>query len=210
MTLAARKRKACKFCGKDFEPFQSTQKACATPECSLGYVRQQAREQARKAQRRKDRAWKAANKPRTEFIRDAQSAFNAYIRARDHGKPCVSCGTPAWEIEVDQSGKVGGAWDCGHFRTVGAAGHLRFHPLNAHRQCKGCNGGAGKHGHINNREATITQKYRRILVGRIGVARVEALECDTRTRTFTSNELRRIKAVYNRKARHYRQRRGIA
>lgn len=50
----------------------------------------------------------------------AQSAFNGFIRERDEGKPCPSCGT------YHPPMIFGGQWDCGHFMGVGARPELRF------------------------------------------------------------------------------------
>ena len=37
------------------------------------------------------------------------------------------------------TGEVGGAYDCGHYRSTGSAAHLRFDERNAHAQRKVCN-----------------------------------------------------------------------
>lgn len=75
---------------------------------------------------------------RGDYIKKAQSAFNAFIRERDEGKPCPSCGT------YHPPMIFGGQWDCGHFMGVGARPELRFEEKNAYRQCKACNGGSGR------------------------------------------------------------------
>ena len=62
--------------------------------------------------------------------REAQKAFNAFIRYRDNDLPCVSCDEPSdWD----------GQWHCGHFKTVGARPDLRVEPANAAKQCSQCN-----------------------------------------------------------------------
>ena len=43
-------------------------------------------------QRIAHRAAKERMKTRGEWTKDAQTAFNDFIRARDSGAPCVSCG----------------------------------------------------------------------------------------------------------------------
>ena len=70
------------------------------------------------------------------WTKKVQVIFNRYIRLRDSERPCVSCGKT--EKQVNHSLR-GGAWDCGHYRSVGSAPELRFEPLNAHKQCKKCN-----------------------------------------------------------------------
>lgn len=59
-----------------------------------------------------------------------QRAVNAMIRARDEGKPCVSCGSTTGRLEA------------GHFRTS-THGTTRFHPMNLSGQCGQCNRYAG-------------------------------------------------------------------
>jgi len=117
------------------------------------------------------------------LIKEAQHAFNAYIRFRDRDRPCISCGKNL------SSDAVGGGFDCGHYRSRGAAGHLRFHPSNAHGQCKHCNRwGAGR-----------VQDFRLGLVERIGKDAVERLEADNSTRKWERQELIEIKMQYREK-----------
>jgi len=134
---------------------------------------------------RKDRARKERLKSKRDWAKEAQAAFNAYIRARDKGQPCICCGLPL------SAGEVGGRYDCGHYRSTGSAPHLRFHEDNAHAQRKQCNRwGAGR-----------AVDYRLGLIERIGLARVEALEADQEPRKYTADELRAIRDLYRAKLR---------
>ena len=65
------------------------------------------------------------------LLKIAERHFNTYIRKRDAGKPCVSCGQRR-------------TLEAGHYypKTVSA---LRFHENNVHGQCNSCN----RHGHGN-------------------------------------------------------------
>jgi hypothetical protein len=72
-------------------------------------------------------------KTRSDRVRDAQAAFNRYIRARDRGKPCICCGRSQGDI------KHGGAVDAGHYRSRGSAPGLKFNLLNCHSQLAYCN-----------------------------------------------------------------------
>jgi hypothetical protein len=119
-----------------------------------------------------------------QLIAEAQVAFNAYIRARDQGKLCICCDVPLGSDEV------GGAFDCGHYRSVGSAPHLRFNENNAHGQRKKCNRwGAGR-----------AVDYRIGLVKRIGLQAVEELENDNRVCKWERDQLRAIRAEYKAKA----------
>ena len=106
----------------------------------------------------------------------AQAAFNAYIRARDDGLPCISCGS----ITASR-------WDAGHFRSVGAAPHLRFNEDNVHRQCsRPC----------NKDKSGDQLRYRAGLIARIGRERVEALENDNGIVRFTKEDAVAIRLKY--------------
>lgn len=152
--------------------------AVCSPRCAMRKVRQDKAEERQQTKKRKQ-----ALKTIPDLIKEAQTAFNAYIRARDVGKPCICCGMPLGTAEV------GGAFDCGHFRSVGSASHLRFHEDNAHGQRKQCNRyGAGR-----------AVDYRKGLIERIGLERVEALENDNTPHKWTREELEAIRDTYRKK-----------
>jgi hypothetical protein len=116
---------------------------------------EKARAKAAKVDRASTRAALTAIKPRSHWLKQAQAAVNAYVRQRDAGLPCISCGKPDT-----------GARDAGHFFTVGARPELRFDLDNIHAQCVQCN--QHKHGNV--------AFYRIGLTTKIGEARVARLE----------------------------------
>ena len=77
--------------------------------------------------------------------------FHSYIRKRDDGKPCVSCG----KYRILQ---------CGHFYSAGKFPRLRFNEDNAHGQCKQCN-------YYGSMETG--QRYEKELLKRIGIEKLE-------------------------------------
>lgn len=123
-------------------------------------------------------------KRRADWLKEAQTAFNAYIRERDKDLPCICCGRTS-----DKQFLTGSNWDCGHYRSTGSAPHLRFDERNAHRQLSICN----RHG------AGRAVDYRIGLIARIGLAAVEALEADNEPRRWTVEELIEIKSHYRAK-----------
>ena len=179
------KQKTCKWCKQKFEPSRPT-KICCSPDCAYDYgLKHAARaEHIRGLEDRKTVKIKLDKlKTAREWTKDAQTAFNAYIRARDAGKPCICCGEPL------NSGTIGGAFDCGHYRSVGSAPHLRFDERNAHGQRKQCNRwGAGR-----------AVDYRIGLIVRVGQCAVDALESDQTPKKYTIPELKAIKAHYTAK-----------
>ncbi len=119
-----------------------------------------------------------AIKSRSEWLKDVQTAFNQYIRLRDSHLPCISCG------RFHQ-----GQWHAGHYRSVGAAPHLRFDESNVHKQCAPCN---------NHKSGNVIE-YRIRLVEKIGVKEVERIESDNKAKNYTIDELRKLKEIYKAK-----------
>lgn len=181
-TLKPRTRKcAVKGCGNRFQPRSMMHKVCS-PECSIVFT---AAERQRLAARQ-IRERKAALKTKRDFLKEAQVAFNAFIRERDKDMPCICCGRTS-----EKQYLTGTNWDCGHYRSTGSAPHLRFNEDNAHRQLTICN----RHG------AGRAVDYRIGLIARIGLARVEALEANNGPAKWTADELIAIRDTYRAKLR---------
>lgn len=164
------------------------------PECIDAYAeaeeakaKRKAEKQARaaaKVERAETRRRKEAIKTIPELIKEAQHAFNAYIRERDAHQPCISCGAPPPDLSRLHAGR-----DAGHYRSVGSASHLRFHEDNVHAQCVHCNQwGAGR-----------AVDYRIGLVARLDLTRVEALEHNNTPHKWTREELIAIRDTYKAK-----------
>lgn len=173
-----RRKKRCKACDVMFTPARDFQSVCEEIACALA-VAPDNREKARKAladlDRKELRAARARIKTKGDHAREAQAAFNAWIRERDAALPCISCGR-------HHQGK----YDAGHYRTVGSNPALRFEPLNCHKQCVPCN--QHKSGNI--------VEYRIRLVHRIGAEQVEWLEGPHEPKRYTIDDLEGIKAQY--------------
>lgn len=159
-----------------------------------------------KAVRAQNKAAKEALKPWGKWLAEAQKEFNAYIRARDYLDGCISCGKDKLEIEAEQGWKVGGCWDAGHFRTRGAAGHLRFNTDNCHKQCKSCNAGSGQ---FSSKSETVGTFYRERLVAKIGIDRVERLENNNQTRKFDIEYLKKVKRVFKKLTKRANQKKAL-
>lgn len=150
-----------------------SQEVCCI-ECSLALVAARKRERIVKDARKRKRELK----PLSWFLSNAQREFNAYIRLRDAGLPCVSCGR-----------MHEGQWHAGHYRPVGGQGAaLRFNEINCHRQCSVCN---------NHHSGQLTG-YRENLIHRIGIELVEWLEKDHGRVKWSRDELDAIRLYYKR------------
>lgn len=178
----------CKVCDGTYQRLRPMQKVCS-PVCALTHTRELVKKKAEreaKAERKADKAKLDAMRTKPQLTKLAQTAFNAFIRARDAGKPCISCGTPL--------SNEPNTYDAGHYRSVGSAPHMRFVEDNCHGQCKHCNNYlAGNH-----------VEYRKGLVARIGLRNVELIEADTILRKYSHEGLIEIARHYNAEARRIR------
>ena len=179
----------CKVCRKEFAPLLPMQTVCS-PACALSLA-QSKRAKAEKAeqvkQRKADKERREKLKSRRDWEREAQQAFNAWVRLRDAGRPCISCGR-------HHTGQM----HAGHYLSVGARPELRFEPLNVWLQCAPCNT------YLSGNAVA----YRQALVCEVGEDKVQWLEGPHEPRKRSIDDLRAIMDEYRRKARELRKERG--
>jgi len=185
------KRRKCRQCKSLFTPRNSFHKLCVT-RCAIEYVKASSEENKRgdiqKALDSEHRAAKAKlnDKDRSWWLKKTQIDFNRMIRLRDKDLPCISCGTTNPNIQ----------YAAGHFRTVGAAGELRFNYLNCHKQCNAnCN--QARSGNIG--------EYRIGLVKKIGLEAVEALEGPHEPMKYTIDDLKQLRVEIKAKIKELEQ-----
>lgn len=65
-------------------------------------------------------------KPVAKLIKECQDVFNLWVRLRDKGLPCISCGAPYPS-------------DAGHLFKKSTRPAMRFNPMAVHGQCRACN-----------------------------------------------------------------------
>lgn len=164
----------CKHCKDKFEPIRFLQKYCLEPECVKVWV-----------DKEKQKQWKA-KKTRLkkelmslqDWLKLAQMTFNKYIRHRDKGLNCISCGNEPKKANA------------GHFYSQGGHSNVRFNEDNVHLQCEHCNSYLS--GNLLN--------YRIGIEKRIGTARLIVLEVIAHeTKKWTIQELNEIIETYKRK-----------
>ena len=182
------KPKKCRVatCRASFVPSRIGQAVCSPACAMIDAPRHEPK--ARKAladiERKDIKVRKEKLKTRADHMKDTQQAFNAWVRARDAEKPCVSCGR-------HHQGK----YDAGHYRAVGSNPALRFEQMNCHRQCSPCN--TRLSGNIVN--------YRIELVRRIGAEAVEWLEGPHEAKKYTVDELKAMTADYRAKTKELKR-----
>jgi hypothetical protein len=108
-------------------------------------------------------------------LKKAQTSFNRYIRARDFGMPCISCGNPNPKKK-----------NAGHYKTTAAYPELRFCDRQVHLQCEPCN--SHKSGNII--------EYRKGLIDRVGIGIVNWIEGPHELTKYTIDDLVEINKKY--------------
>lgn len=172
----------CKHCKETFQKMRPLQSCCG-PKCAIAHNEiLKARENAQQAIRERAERKKKINSMKgiKELTKDAQTAFNAFVRFRDKDQLCICCDKPYG------TNNLGGDFDCGHWRSRGAAPHLRFNEDNAHGQRKYCN--------MYRDGNPIGMRLG--MINRIGLDRVEALENNNAVHKWTKDELIAIKLKY--------------
>lgn len=170
---ALKKQKKCKVCGSLYEPRTSMQVVCGW-ECAVVHSKKLS-DKRKAADLKRDRE---RLKSKAEWLKEAQAAFNAFIRERDKDLPCISC-----------QKFHNGQYHAGHYRTTKAAPELRFDELNVHKQCSVCNN------HLSGNLIA----YRQNLILKIGINLVELIEGKHEPAKYTIEDLISIKALYKQK-----------
>ncbi|WP_449100276.1 recombination protein NinG [Pseudomonas veronii] len=187
LTSGGPRRKRCPECRVMFTPSRSSQAVCGEIECAIAHGKsEKGQASAKKALadvgRRDIKVRKEALKTRADHAGEAQAVINRYVRLRDAHLGCISCDKPAtW----------GGQWHCSHFRSVGAAPHIRYNLWNMNRACSVCNN------HLSGNIAG----YRPKLIEKIGQNKVDWLESNHSVVRHDIPYLKRIKAVFTKKCR---------
>ena len=163
--------RTCPVCATPYIPARPMQAVCGA-RCAHRKIKQDKADERAQVKTRKE-----AVKTLPVLKAEAQQAFNAWIRARDAGKGCISCGT--------HNGKA----NAGHYLSTGARPELRFNEANVALQCERCN--TYLHGNLI--------AYRINLIERIGSGVVDWLEGPHQPAKWTIDELRAIRDDYRRR-----------
>lgn len=159
--------------------------------CDLDHMAAHGLEKARKSisrakasqqrqERKEHKEAKQRIKTRSEWLKEAQNAVNAYVRERDKDLPCVSCGRHHQ-----------GQYHAGHYRSVGSEPALRFEVLQIWKQCAPC----------NNHLSGNLIPYRAELLKRVGAETLEWIEGPHEPKKYTIEDLKAIRDEYKAKRR---------
>ena len=166
----------CKVCKIKFEPKYFLQKACFNPVCLAEWSKLDREKTANKKHVARKKEFNDNDK--SLRTKEAQKAFNTYIRTRDKESPCISC-----------QRHHNGQYHAGHYKSTGSSPELRFEELNNNKQCAPCNNHLS--GNIEN--------YRINLIKKIGICKVEWLEGKHKPKKYTCAELKEIELLYKNK-----------
>jgi hypothetical protein len=120
--------KKCKSCSEPFEPKQKFNSTIKTNRCDVCLKTAQALKNLSAIKKEKKIKDKEDLLTLQDYLKLAQQVFNAWIRQRDEGKPCISC-----------KKVIVGKTDAGHMYSVGNYPSVRFNEKNVHSQCINCN-----------------------------------------------------------------------
>jgi hypothetical protein len=164
-------------CGQPFRQSRPGQMVCGN-DCAQSHtewLKGKTAEENAKAGRKQDRAKLQALRPLSYFADKAQREVNRYVRLKERGNPCISCGNP-WQEN----------YQAGHYLSRGARPELRYHLGNLHIQCIPCN-------HHKSGNASM---YRVNLVSLIGAQRVESLEGPRTLPKWARDDYQRIEKEF--------------
>ena len=178
--------RACKVCKSQFSPTRPMQRVCGM-DCAKSLavsVRGKAEKVAQVKERRADAVKRDKLKSRAQWAREAQTEFNGWVRARDAGNACISCGRHHQ-----------GQNHAGHYLSVGASPELRYEPLNVWLQCAPCNTYLSGNAVL----------YRFALLAKIGPEKLAWLEGPHPAKHYSIDDLQAIKKTYAAKARELKK-----
>jgi len=185
--------KKCHYCEERNIPYGDMRTFCFKNECITHHNAKTKLKKNRKALKE----FKDGDIPHLTKV--AQQVFNKYIRKRDEELPCISCQhkngmtliySEDDELEYAPSKEATQRQrHAGHFRPVGRNHQMRFNEDNAHSQCSIC----------NNHLSGNLVPYREALIVKIGIGRVEALESNNTSKSYSVEELQEIIKKYKQK-----------
>lgn len=140
----------------------------------------QAREERKALKERKEEL-----RPIKWYEDRAQSVFNKFIRLRDKGLPCISCGRPDDGTHQRHAS---------HYRSRGGCSYLRFDESNVHASCSQCN--KWKSGNISG--------YTPELILKVGKAEFERIKISPKSYKWSKDELIEIYEKYKKLCDNYK------
>lgn len=167
--------KNCIICSTEFQPYKTTQKVCSM-DCAIELSAIKRKQEELKEWKKRKAQIKESLKTVQEIAKDVQKTVNKYVRFRDIGLPCVSCGKPYKKN-----------FQAGHFYNANNHWKIRYDLTNIHNQCITCN--LHLSGNLN--------EYRKRIIKRISIEDLERLDrIAYEPANFSREDLYKIKAEF--------------
>jgi hypothetical protein len=182
----------CKICRGKFEPKYFLQKACIKPKCLAEWARLERELKADKVHAIKRKSFRLSD---TNHQHDLTQAVYNRLRVLQEKKWFADRGL---EPECISCKKTNMDWCCGHLKTRGSQGNIRYEENNTKLQCnRYCNKGLS--GNINGNKTT--RGYLQGLADRFGEDRAQEIidfcETSTAVRKWTGQELQQMRKEFN-------------
>ena len=162
----------CKNCKNKFEPVRFNQKYCLEADCVRVWVESEKAKQWKKTKQKMQQDLETVQ----DFLNMTQVIVNKFIRLRDKEENCISCGK-----------HINGVRHASHYLSAGGHSAIRFNEDNIWVSCYKCNV------MLSGNQV----EYRKALIKKIGIERVEWLEeHGSETKRWTKEELREIMQKY--------------
>ena len=173
--------KKCRSCKSEFESRNSLDRYCKW-QCALTDVRDKRIKKEKKEFHAETRRRKQEMKTRSDWLREAQTEVNKYVRIRDRGKLCISCGKP----DNGQHQR-----HASHYQSTASNSALRFNLRNIHASCMQCNT------HLSGNIGEYTPR----LIKKIGQEKYDWLLTQNHTVKYEIEYLQRLKKVFAKRSR---------
>jgi len=182
----------CKVCKDKFEPKYFLQKACFNPACLAEWSKLDREVRADKAHAVKKKSFRLSD---TNHQHDLTQAVYNKLRVLQEKKWFADRGL---EPECISCKKTNMDWCCGHLKTRGSQGNIRYEENNTKLQCnRYCNKGLS--GNINGNKTT--RGYLQGLTDRFGEDKAQEIidycETSTTVRKWTGEELQQMRKEFN-------------
>lgn len=177
------KKRKCKECKEFFTPHPSMflPPTCEKMKCRQDYAMKHLSNKAKEKKKTNRKALKEFNQQdvKKQTI-TAKEVVQEYARLRDINEPCISCRKPTAK-----------QWDGGHYMNAQYFSAVRLNTLNINKQCSHCND-------WNNENKA---DYRKHLISKIGLEKVEWLEQQKSVKKYTAEYLNRFIKIFRKRVR---------
>jgi hypothetical protein len=173
------KDKKCKVCKETFTPVQFAQAVC-NYKCAIIHSKNLKDQKIKKKWNAEKAVIRNNIKTLSQYEVEAKTSFQKWVRMRDVGLPCISCGN------INPTD-----WAGGHYFSAGKYSGFMFDERNCHKQCNS---------HCNKFLSGNLLEYRKGLIKRYGIDFVDQLENESdskRDYKFSKEELIAKKLKYD-------------